>query len=235
MDETLIRYERDDLVSTIAMDDGKVNALSPAMFRALNAGLDRARNDGTVVVITGRPGRFSAGFDLAVFKQGKDAAVEMLEAGARTAERLLSFPAPVLIACSGHAIAMGAFLLTCADLRIGVGDPSLKITANEVAIGLTVPHFAVELCRQRLTPAAFNRALVTADVFDPDQAVQAGFLDLVVPEAELRSTARDRAAGLARLVRDAQVATKQRVRSSDLALLRRAIELDLDDWNARLG
>jgi enoyl-CoA hydratase/carnithine racemase len=232
---TLTRYESDDTISTIVMDDGKVNALSPAMFRELNEGLDRAEAARNVVLITGRERRFSGGFDLGVFRQGKDAAVEMLLAGARTAERLLSFPEPVVIACSGHAIAMAAFLLTTADLRVGVDNPEVRIVANEVEIGLTVPHFVVELCRQRLTPAAFDRALGISHTFDPGQAVSAGFLDLVVPEAELLSSARDRALALSRLVRDAHTETKRRVRASALAALRRAIELDLEDWNTRLG
>lgn len=232
MAETLTRYERDGAISTIVMDDGKVNALSPDMLRELNAGLDRAQADQTVVVITGRAQRFSAGFDLAVFRQGQARAFEMLEAGARTAERLLSFPAPVVIACNGHAIAMGAFLLTCADLRIGVNNPDAKVSANEVEIGLTIPHFAVELCRQRLTPASFNRALVTAHVFDPEQAIVAGFLDMIVPESELQQVAKERALGLSRLVRSAHVGTKLRLRAPDLAALRRAIETDIDDWKA---
>jgi enoyl-CoA hydratase len=231
----LTRYESDSEISTIVMDDGKVNALSPAMFRELNEGLDRAAAAGNVVLITGREGRFSGGFDLGVFRQGKDAAVEMLLAGARTAERLLSFPTPVVIACSGHAIAMAAFLLTTADLRIGIDEPGTRIVANEVEIGLTVPHFVVELCRQRLTPAAFDRSLGVSYLFDPAEAVSAGFLDLVVPAAELMPTARDRALALSRLVRDAHTATKQRVRAAALAALRRAIELDLEDWNTRLG
>ena len=232
MADTLLRYERDDAVSTIVLDDGRVNALSPALFRELNSALDQARADETVVVITGREQRFSGGFDLAVFKQGKEAAIEMLHAGASTAERLLSFPAPVVIACNGHAIAMAAFLLTCADLRIGVANPQARIVANEVQIGLTVPHFVVELCRQRLTPAAFSRALVTAHTFDPEQAVQAGFLDFVVPEADLQRVAKESALSLARLVRHAFVATKLRQRAEALAALRRAIATDLEDWKA---
>lgn len=231
----LTRYEADDTISTIVMDDGKVNALSPAMFRELNEGLDRAEAAGNVVLITGREGRFSGGFDLAVFRQGKEAAVEMLLAGARTAERLLDFPAPVVMAASGHAIAMAAFLLTTADLRIGIDAPDTRIVANEVQIGLTVPHFAIELCRQRLTPAAFQQALDVSQVFDPARAVSAGFLDLVVPAAELLPTAREQALALSQLVRDAHTATKRRVRAAALAALRHAIEVDQEDWNTRLG
>ena len=234
MTDPLVRYEKQDAVSTITLDDGKVNALSPAMFGALNAALDRAESDGSVVLITGRAGRFSGGFDLGVFSRGREASVEMLLAGARTARRLLAFPAPVVIASSGHAIAMAAFLLTTADLRIGVSEAGTRICANEVEIGLTVPHFAVELCRQRLTPSAFQRALDLAHVFPPDEAVRAGFLDEVVPAADLSRVAQERALALAKLMRDAHTATKSRVRAQALAALDAAIESDLEDWNQRL-
>src|SRR5215212_5979254 len=102
------------------MDDGKANVMSLPMLQALNGALDRAQADSATVVLTGRSGMFSGGFDLAVFKTDPQALLAMLEAGARMAERVLSFPLPVVAACTGHAIAMGAFLLLSADVRIGV-------------------------------------------------------------------------------------------------------------------
>lgn len=232
MTDSLVRYERQAAVSTIVMDDGKVNALSPAMLGAIDRALDRALEDETVVVLRGRPGRFSGGFDLRVFRQGREPALEMLQAGARLAERMLAFPAPIVIACSGHAIAMGAFLLTTADLRIGVDAPDVKISANEVEIGLTLPRFAIELCRQRLTPAAFDCALLTAHAWSPAEAVNAGFLDRIVPESELDRVVSEQALRLSSLVRTAYSASKTRVRAQSLAALRAAIEADGADWRA---
>jgi enoyl-CoA hydratase len=156
----LVSYERHDAVTTLTMNDGAMNLLSVTMLESLNAALDRAQADGTVVLLAGREGVFSAGFDLAVFKRAKEEQFRMMRAGARITERLLAFPAPVVIACAGHAIAMGAFLLLSADIRLGVLQGPFKISVNEVAIGLTVPRFATEVCRQRLTPTHFNRALM---------------------------------------------------------------------------
>jgi enoyl-CoA hydratase len=221
----LVTYALTDAVSTITMDDGKVNCLSPQMLSALNAALDRAEADQAVVLLGGRAGRFSAGFDLAVFKQGGDALANMLRAGALLAERVLSFPTPVVVACSGHAVAMGAFLILCADVRIGAEGP-FKIGLNEVAIGLTVPQYGVEIARQRLAPAHFNRALVTAAMYSPEQAVSAGFLDRVVPAAELSAATREEAAALTRLDMAAHAATKRRARGVALTALRAAIEAD---------
>jgi enoyl-CoA hydratase len=222
---TLVTYRLRDSVATITMDDGKVNALSLAMLTELGAALDRAAADGAVVVLTGREGVFSAGFDLPVLRAGGPAAAELLHAGFELAERMLAFPAPVLVACPGHAVAMGVFLLLSGDYRIGARGP-YKLTANEVAIGMTMPQAAVEICRQRLTPACFNRAVLLAEVFKPEDAVAAGFLDRVVPPAELAEAAAVAAAELAGLDLDAHAASKLRARRLALAALREAIDRD---------
>ena len=156
----LVAYKLEQPICTITLDDGKVNCLSPQMLSEINAALDQAEEDGAVVVIAGRKGKFSAGFDLAVVGKGGDEAVNMLIDGFRLAERLLSFPRPVVIACTGHALAMGSFLLLSVDYRIGA-DGAHKIGPNEVAIGMTMPRFGVEICRQRLAPAHFHRAVLT--------------------------------------------------------------------------
>lgn len=233
--EELVRYEHSGAISTIALDDGKANVMSVSMMQALHAALDRAQSDKGVVLLTGRTGMFSAGFDLNVFKQEKSAQFDMLKAGAETVERLLSFSAPVVVACSGHAVAMGVFLMLACDIRIGVADGPFKICVNEVQIGMTVPRFAIEVCRQRLTPSHFNRAVITAEPYDPPQAAEAGFLDHVVPAAQLMTAAREKAVALSKLVREAHVATKRRAREATLTALRSAISGDLEEWRRRLG
>ena len=220
-----ITYALCESVATITMDDGKVNALSLPLFREVNAALDRAQSDKAVVILAGRPGVFSAGFDLKVLRGGGPDAVPMLQEGFKLAERMLSFPTPILVACSGHAVAMGVFLLLSADYRIGVRGP-YRITANEVAIGLTMPRAAVEICRQRLAPAQFTRAVVLADVFSPDEAVSAGFLDQIVDPTELGKAISGAAQRAVTLDMNAHHATKQRARANILRELRAAIERD---------
>ena len=223
----LATYELDGRIATIAMDDGKVNAFSIPMLQAVHAAFDRAEQDGAVVVLTGREGYFSAGFDLKVFASGDvNAVIEMLTLGATLAERILAFPTPVLAACNGHAVAAGSFMLLAADLRIGTEGP-FRIGLNEVKIGLTVPWFAIELARQRLQPAAFSRAVVNATMYSPGEAMQAGFLDRVVTASELRATSLGEAAELAELNAGAHAATKLRVRGSALTAIRTAIETEL--------
>jgi enoyl-CoA hydratase len=223
----LASYELEGSIATITMDDGKVNAFSIPMLKALHTAFDRAERDGAIVVLTGRENYFSAGFDLKVFAGGEvDQVIEMLTLGATFAERILSFPTPVIAACSGHAVAAGSFVLLAADLRIGTEGP-FQIGLNEVKIGLTVPWFAIELARQRLTPAHFDRAVVNATMHSPSEALAAGFLDRVVSAGELRAASIDGAAALAELNLAAHAATKLRVRGSALKAIRTAIETEL--------
>jgi enoyl-CoA hydratase len=228
----LVGYEFSDGIATLTMDDGKANAMSVAMLQALNDALDRAQADGAAVLLTGRAGMFSGGFDLAVFKRGPDELFRMLEAGARMTERLLSFPKPVVAACSGHAVAMGLFLLLSTDVRIGV-DGGARLQANEVQIGLTLPHFAIEVCRQRLAPAHLHLVAATAAPYTPEQALVAGMLDELVPAASLAAVARERTAKLLMLNAEAFTATKLRLRADSLTALRAAIDADLADWSQR--
>ena len=222
----MISYRVDDEIATITIDDGKVNVLSLPLLTELNAALDRAEQDQAVVILAGRQGVFSAGFDLPVLRAGGPDALAMLRAGFETAARLLAFPRPVVIACTGHAVAMGVFLLLSGDFRVGATGP-FKITANEVAIGVTMPRAAVEICRQRLTPAHFNRAVIIAETFSPADAVAAGFLDRTAEASEVREVARGVAAQLAELDQSAHAATKRRARGRALDAIRAAIDMDM--------
>ncbi|MEM7412417.1 MAG: crotonase/enoyl-CoA hydratase family protein [Myxococcota bacterium] len=220
-----VDYAQTNGIATIAMDDGKANAMSPAMLAELNAALDRAEKEAAVVVLTGRSGLFSAGFDLGVLRAGGDPALGMLRGGFELAERLLSFPIPTVAACGGHAIAMGAFLLLSCDVRIGSAGAH-RLSANEVAIGLTMPLPAVAVLQYKLTPAAADRAIATAADFRPDEALAAGFLDQVVPPDALAAVCRETATRLASLHRDAHHASKLRARVSTLEALRAGVEAD---------
>jgi enoyl-CoA hydratase len=221
----LVTFGLEDSVATITMDDGKVNVMTLRMLAEIGAALDRAEAARAVVLLTGRDGVFSAGFDLPVLRAGGSEAVEMVRAGFDLAERLLSFPTPVVIACTGHAVAMGVFLLLSGDYRLGAAG-AYKITANEVAIGLTMPRAATEILRQRLAPSHFNRAVTIAEPFSPEKAVAAGFLDEVVEGAELRPRARAIAVQLSALDQDAHAASKLRARAHTLSALRAAIDAD---------
>jgi enoyl-CoA hydratase len=195
----------------INLDDGKANALSFDMLEQLNTALDRAESAHKVVVIAGRPGKFSAGFDLKVMSEGGEEMIRLLLGGARLSRRLLAFPLPVVLAVSGHALAMGALLTLSADYRIGIsGD--YKIGLNEVAIGMTMPYFGVALARARLHPMHFENAVGLARIHDAEGAMRAGFLDEVVRPDELMDRAAALAGELSQLDMEAHRNSKARVR-----------------------
>jgi enoyl-CoA hydratase len=220
-----VRYQLgDDGVATITIDDGKVNALSREVLGDVRAAFDKAEADGAAVLLTGREGIFSGGFDLSVIRGGDAAAtLDMVRAGFELADRVLSFPRPVVAASAGHAVAMGAFLFLSADLRLGVSTPS-RYTANEVAIGLSVPTAALAILRYRLTPSEADRAAVAAAVYGPQEARAAGFLhEVVEPDALLPTARRWATAAAGGLSADGHLETKLRARAGVLEQLRGGI------------
>lgn len=193
----IVHYELKEGVAVIRMDDGKANAFSHAMLDALASALDQAESDEAgAVVITGRPGRFSAGFDLSVMRAGDMGEVQKLVGkGAALGVRLFEYPVPVVFAVSGHALAMGAVLCMAVDVRIGVRG-EYKLGLNEVAIGMTLPPFALILAEERLSRRHLTRATAHAEVYSPESAVDAGYLDWVVDEDALEEAAFSHARGL---------------------------------------
>lgn len=214
-------------VAVIRLDDGKANAVSPAVLAAIGTALDQAEEAGQAVLLLGRPGRFSAGFDLSVLREGGPSAGRALvTGGAQLALRLARFPAPVVIGCTGHALAMGAVLLMAADTRIGAaGD--FKIGFNEVAIGMTTPIFLLELARERISKRHFVRAVVQAEIYSPGTGVDAGFLDQTVDAAQLEAEALAEAARLAKLPRAAYVRTRGLLRGATLDHIEATLEADM--------
>ena len=209
------------------MDDGKANVMSLTMLNALHAAFDRAERDNTVAILKARGRHFSGGFDLNVFKTGSAREQYlMVKAGAELALRLLSFPTPVVAACQGNAFPMGAFLIMSSDHRIAA-EGNYRIGMNEVAIGLTVPRFAIEIARQRLTPAYFSRVVMTAEMFGPTEAVTAGFFDRVVAADALERSAEEAAQALSTLDLAAHAATKARARGAVIKMIRGMIDEDI--------
>lgn len=221
----LISYHLEDGIATLTLSNGKVNAISPDVIAAFNAALDQAVTDRAVVIITGTPGILSGGYDLKVMTSGPKEAVALVTAGSTLARRLLSHPFPVIVACPGHAVAKGAFLLLSADYRIGV-DGAFSIGLNEVQIGMTMHHAGIEIARDRLRKSAFHRSVINGEMFNPQSAVDAGFLDAVVSAEELQGAAMAAARQLKKINMTAHKNTKLKVRKALLDTLDKAILLD---------
>jgi len=221
----LVAYQLDDGVATLTLSNGKVNAISNEVVAAFNAALDQAEKDRAVVIITGQPGILSGGYDLKIMTSSPEAAMNLVAAGSTLARRMLSHPFPIVVACSGHAVAKGAFLLLSADYRIGVEGP-FSIGLNEVQIGMTMHNAGIELARDRLSKSAFGRSVINGEMYDPNDALQAGFLDKIVTPEELTDAARTVALQLKKINMKAHKQTKLKVRKEFLQTLDKAIELD---------
>lgn len=221
----LVSYQLDDGIATLTLNNGKVNALSPAVFEALNSALDRAEQDRAVVILTGQPGILSGGYDLKVMTSSPESAMALVATGSTFSRRMLAHPFPIIVACPGHAIAKGAFLLLSADYRIGV-EGAFNIGLNEVLIGMTMHHAGIELARDRLGKSAFHRSVINGELFDPEGAIEAGFLDKVVAPEALMAAASTAAAQLKKINMTAHKNTKLKVRKALLETLDQAIALD---------
>lgn len=221
----LVSVVVENQVATLTLNNGKVNAISHQVVDEFNQALDAAEQQKAVVVITGQAGMLSGGYDLNVMRESMSAAMQLVEKGSRLSRRLLAFPYPVLVACSGHAVSKGAFLLLSADYRIGV-EGKFKIGLNEVAIGMTMHHAGVELARGRLSPVFFNRAVILAEMMSPQEAVTAGFLDKVVSEQEFVPMTVAIAQAMTKLDMKSHYQTKLKARAELLAILDESIIKD---------
>lgn len=221
-----VNYRLQNGVATITIDDGKRNALSPAVLKGIYRALDQAEQDKALVILTGRDEVFSAGFDLKVMKRGGSKAIGMLAAGYGLTARVLRYPYPLIAACNGHSLAMGVFLMLSADHIIGSrGD--FKIAANEVAIGMPMPRVAALTLANRLTPAAYQRAVTLAAYFTVDTALDAGFFDEVVEPGDLLARAHERAEEYRALSMPAHTWSKRYIRSGLIRKIRINRILDL--------
>ncbi len=178
----MISVEQRDGAHVITMDDGKVNALNKDKLDALVAALADCAKDQAPVAIRGRPGIFSAGFDLKGFAAGPDVATAQLQAGKDAILAILRHPAPVVTVCEGHAYPMGAFLMLAADKAIGT-EGDFVTGMNESAIGMALPIYPMILGAARLSPLG-RKAVATSQMFAPQEAREVGYFDEVVaPDA----------------------------------------------------
>ena len=221
----LIDLAINEKIAVITLKNGKVNAISPQVITEINNALDQAETAGAVVIITGQPGILSGGYDLKTVKESPASAVSLITAGSTLTRRMLSFPFPIIGACTGHAIAKGAFLLLCCDLRIGIKGP-FKIGLNEVAIGMTMHQAGIEMARNRVPINYLTRSVINAELFNPETAVLAGFLDTIVEPEQLMETAMAAANQLLTLNMTAHGGTKLKERKEVLIALDAAIEID---------
>lgn len=223
-----VTYSIEDGVATITMNDGKLNIMSTDMLNEISDAFDRADTDEAIVILRSSvDNTFSAGFDLKIFAANDvKRSLDMVKTGAELALRILGRPHPTIGVMEGHAFPMGTFLLLACDVRVAT-EGSHLMGLNEVAIGIAPPSFAIELARSRMHPAWLSRTVTTGELFLPNDAVQAGLLDAVVPAAALDDTLQNVLAGVSAAHRPSHGLAKRRLREPVMAAMRSAIEAEL--------
>lgn len=222
----LVTYKSEGAVAAVTMDDGKVNALSFAMIHEISEAFVRAKDEGKAVALIGRPGVLSAGLDLKTMKSGIEPAREMLKSFLALTLRIFLHPRPVVIGSTGHALAGGGILLLAGDYRVGAAGEA-KVGLTEVAVGLQMPRSANVLVRERISRAYLARVVLNAEVFGPQSALAAGFLDAVVEGDKVRDAALTTAESLAKLpewsFRDTKMMMREEVAVRALGMLEEEI------------
>ena len=199
MTDQIATLTTDGDVSIITLNDGKANVFSPEMSKAVSSLLDQVPEDKGSLVITGRPGIFSAGFDLKIISSGDaDAVALMVKAGFTLLARIYNFPRPVIAACSGHGVALGAFLLCCADYRIGAKGQFI-VQANETRNNMSIPTPILEISKSRIAKTHWYRAILNAEAYPVENAIEPGYLDEVTDAENLMKRAMEVANDLATL------------------------------------
>ena len=223
MSSELVNLSVEGDVSIITLDDGKANVFSPLMSEAIGTLLDKVPVDQGSLLITGRSGIFSGGFDLKVMSSGDIKEINrMVKVGFNLLARIYSFPRPVVCACSGHAIALGAFLLLCGDYRLGA-EGDFMIGANEIRNNMTVPEPILVLSRARINKNHWFRAILNAEMYGPDHAIAPGYLDETVKPEKLMESALEKASDLATLDHPVYQITKELDQTEVLNSIRSSI------------
>ena len=224
MSEKIATIKKEDDISIITLDDGKANVFSPEMSNQLNACLDQVDTESGCLIITGREGMFSAGLDLKTIQSGDvDRIVEMSSRAFKLLARIFSFPRPVIAACSGHGIALGTFLICCCDYRIGIkGDYMLG--ANEMRTNMVIPTPILELIKFRVNDSHKYRAVLGAEMYNFNQAQEAGLIDDVVEIDNLMTAAKDKAKDLATMGHPSYTMTKELFIAEPMAKINEALK-----------
>jgi enoyl-CoA hydratase len=224
MANELASLSREGDISIITMDDGKANAFSSKMSADFNGCLSDVPKDTGALIVTNRPNIFSGGFDLKTINSGDaEAAKKMSYAGLTLLADLFSFPRPVVIACNGHAIALGAFILLAADYRIGA-DGDFRVWANEVANSMTIPVSVLEITKIRIEKSHWYRAILHSQAFTIKEAIAPGFIDEIVPQDRLMDAALAKAEELAKLKHPFYAVTKNSAQEDVMKKIRASIK-----------
>jgi enoyl-CoA hydratase len=210
-------------VALVTMDDGKKNAVTQDVLAGLEAALDTAESDAKAMVLAGRPGSFCAGFDLMTMTgDDPEARMALSKRGGAMTVRLYSFPKPLVAACTGHGFTIGAIWMAACDTRVGEEGP-FKFGLIETTLGMTLPEWALVPLKERLNPAHFLAAIAQSKIYDPESALEAGFIDELVPSGQSIERACALATEFAALPGNAYAGNKLSMRTQALETMKASV------------
>ena len=199
MADSIATLSQENDISIIKLDDGKANAFSYEMLSQVNELLIKVSRDSGALVITGREGLFSGGFDLKTLATGDmEKITKMVQLGYRLLLELFSFDRPIIAAVSGHSIALGLFVTCSADYRIAI-DGKYVCQANEVRNNMDIPLQIMEILKARVNKKYFYPAVYHSDVYSVQESVEVGYIDEVVSEDQFMKRVMEKAKELATL------------------------------------
>ena len=224
MTEKIATLKKEGNVSTITLDDGKANVFSPEMSKQINECLDEVATEEGCLIITGREGMFSGGLDLKIIQSGDiDHIQDMSFSAFKLLARIFSFPRPVIAACSGHAVALGTFLLCCCDFRVGVKG-KFMLGANEMRTNMVIPTPILELIKFRVSNAHKYRAVLGAEMYTLEASQAAGLIDEVVDPELLMNAVSEKAQDLATMGHPSYSMTKELFIAEPMSKINAAME-----------
>ena len=199
MTDSIATLSKENDISIIKLDDGKANAFSFDMLSQVNDLLKKVPRDSGALVITGREGLFSGGFDLKTLATGDmEKITKMVQLGYRLLLELFSFDRPIVAAVSGHSIALGLFVTCSADYRIAI-DGKYVCQANEVRNNMDIPTQIMEIIRARVNKKYFYSAVYHSDAYSVQDSIEVGYIDEVVSEDQFMERVMEKAKELATL------------------------------------
>lgn len=225
-----IKLEQREQVTVVSVDDGKANALNSALMRALRDTLREVAKTAGAVVLTGRAGFFSGGLDVKLLPTlSHGDRVEMVKDLGHLLHAIFLLERPVVAALSGHALGGGALMALAADARIAA-DAKLRFGLNEIAIGVPVPSFGVEIARAAVPAHWQAEAVLHGRTYSPVEALARGLVEAVVAPETLLDAAVARAAPLAALPTGAYLTTKQRLRGAGAHVMTATLDEEIENF-----
>lgn len=233
---TTVKHSMKGDIAWIEIDDGKANAIDPDFLRGLNEGMDFAeKQQARAIVISGRPGYFSAGLNLKKLPMlPPDEFMAFCYGFGDVLLRLFAYPRPTIALVRGHAMAGGAVLLIACDYRVAA-QGSYKIGMNESAISLPLPSFCVEMAQAVINPRDILPTVLEGNTFDPNAALRNNYITHISmshdPDAMIAPVLEQ----IARFSVDAYGTTKGRLRNAIRERGERTCRSEFDSARAMPG